>query len=309
MLCVLALASSLALDHPVGDVDGDYDLRLRDLRALIRAVRDYRAGGAWNHRADTDGDGAITAADLVAITDQLTRALSTDPWPELLAAEQDILAERWAQARDRLEWLVQMRGSWPRTHGLLAVVYQALGTDGALMDAAIQAYCDFARAWRRAELGAIDEQEAIFDGYMMAWINRERKDRDIPLLLPNPAVAIAAYKHSLWMYNNQRLDHFEDDPATESPLDRVVLELGCSPSRISENVGMWKDPGGVDVEHTLADLHQAFMNSQHHRENILRTEVRDFGVAHSATTKEIWCTEDFIYLDHPGGVCPGHEPQ
>jgi uncharacterized protein (TIGR03000 family) len=96
--------------------------------------------------------------------------------------------------------------------------------------------------------------------------NAERKKKDLPELKPNPKLFAAARKHSEHM---ARVDKLAHELEGSKPLDRVK-EAGYSGSYVGENVAA----GQLDAEEVV----KGWMNSEHHRENILGPKYTEIGL-------------------------------
>lgn len=118
-------------------------------------------------------------------------------------------------------------------------------------------------------------------------INRERERRGLRALSRRAAPASVASRHSRRMAAENRLYH---NPWLRS--DAAFRALGY-PKAIGENVGRG---GRVD------SIHRAFMNSEHHRDNILNGVYRGVGVGVVEDGGVMWVTHVFVA---PGGFTVG----
>ncbi|MDY3563741.1 CAP domain-containing protein [Gemmata sp. JC673] len=97
--------------------------------------------------------------------------------------------------------------------------------------------------------------------------NAERRKADRNPLKPNAKLMDAARNHAADMAAQDKLEHVLDE---KTPADRVAA-AGYKPQLVGENIA-WnaKDAAGVVAE---------WMDSPTHRDNILRAEYTEIGVA------------------------------
>jgi uncharacterized protein YkwD len=112
--------------------------------------------------------------------------------------------------------------------------------------------------------------------------NRARADAGLVALLKDEGLTQAARKHSALMASQKQLSH--DLPGEPGLPQRLAATSTLQFSAEGENVG---------VAPSVADVHRGFMNSPHHRENLLNPayNVAGFAVVRSGNT--IYVTEDF----------------
>jgi len=114
-------------------------------------------------------------------------------------------------------------------------------------------------------------------------LNRERKEKDLTPLALNPTLVKMARGHSANMAKQEKMDHVLDD---KNPADRAK-DIGYDYMRLGENVAFGK---GV----TLDEIHQGWMDSKPHRENILNPDFTEVGVGIAADAKGTkWFTQVF----------------
>ena len=95
---------------------------------------------------------------------------------------------------------------------------------------------------------------------MLGLLNQERTSRGLPALALDPRVLPVARQHSLEMFRLKYFGH--QSPVLGSPFDRL-MGAQISYTRAGENLA---------YAHSVAIAHRGLMESQGHRENILRPE-------------------------------------
>lgn len=98
----------------------------------------------------------------------------------------------------------------------------------------------------------------------------------------DPELSKVARKHTQEMWKKDELYH--------TPSDKLRSRV-TSWTVIGENVG---------VGSTVASLHEAFMNSQAHKDNILYTTFRHVGVGVAQKNGRMWVTVIFEAIADPG---------
>jgi len=98
--------------------------------------------------------------------------------------------------------------------------------------------------------------------------NKERKAKDRPALVLNPALSKIARAHSENMGRQGKMEHTLDD---KTPFERIKA-AGYKYSRAGENLAMAEE--GAE----LPKIMKAWMESDGHRENILLPEFTETGV-------------------------------
>ena len=108
----------------------------------------------------------------------------------------------------------------------------------------------------------VPAERALFDA-----LNRERIAQGLPALQWDEALASAAREHAMRMAQRNTLSHqLPGEPAVQDRATRA----GARFSLIAENIA---------VAPTPATIHSAWMQSPHHRENILDPELNVVGIA------------------------------
>jgi uncharacterized protein YkwD len=103
--------------------------------------------------------------------------------------------------------------------------------------------------------------------------NRARAQNGLVTLAPNTALAVAAARHSDDMVARGYFEHNTPEGGT---FDRRVMAAGYAANGEGWNLGenlIW----GTGELATPAGLMRSWMNSEHHRENILKAGYRELG--------------------------------
>jgi uncharacterized protein YkwD len=101
---------------------------------------------------------------------------------------------------------------------------------------------------------------------MLALVNGERTSRGLPALELDPRLVPIARQHSEEMFTLKYFGH--QSPVTGSPFDRLATAK-ITYSRAGENLA---------YAHSVAVAHRGLMDSEGHRENILRPEFTRIGI-------------------------------
>jgi uncharacterized protein YkwD/uncharacterized membrane protein required for colicin V production len=101
---------------------------------------------------------------------------------------------------------------------------------------------------------------------MLKLLNGERTSRGLPPLALDPRLVPIARQHSEEMFRLKYFGH--QSPVTGSPFDRLAAAK-IAYSRAGENLA---------YAHSVAVAHRGLMNSEGHRENILRPEFTRIGI-------------------------------
>jgi uncharacterized protein YkwD len=124
----------------------------------------------------------------------------------------------------------------------------------------------------------------------LALVNRERAERHLIELKPDPMLVAIAREHSREMYEKNYFDHISPTPGLRTPMDRYLRAVPHRPPHacVGENLFYCSV---VDVERG----HRALMNSPEHRENILYPPFRRGGIGiYKSDSGEFWVTEMFL---------------
>jgi uncharacterized protein YkwD len=117
---------------------------------------------------------------------------------------------------------------------------------------------------KTGEFQLTKDEQALID-----LTNAERKsaDKDLKPLKMNPKLMEAARKHAANMAAQDKLDHVLDE---KKPTDRVKT-AGYKSTYVGENIAWNQD--------TPKEVMKSWMDSEHHRDNILKPEYTEIGVA------------------------------
>jgi len=135
--------------------------------------------------------------------------------------------------------------------------------------------CLFSRACL-AQGKISDAEKLLFDS-----VNRERAERELPLLKWDEGLARAARKHAELMAEQYLVLH---QLPGEADLATRAREAGVSFSHITENIGMAAYAGG---------FHDGWMHSPGHRANILDDAIDSIGIAVVDGGEQLFAVEDF----------------
>lgn len=130
---------------------------------------------------------------------------------------------------------------------------------------------------QRPDISAIEEK-------LLEWVNKERTARNLNPLRFSPGLRAVAIEHSKDMASQQKLTHLSS--SGKSYLGRLV-EAGLFFIEIGENVA-------VSDTFDAAFIHQGFMESPDHRDNVLnpKYDTAGIGVVYSKD-QEYFVTQDF----------------
>ena len=125
------------------------------------------------------------------------------------------------------------------------------------------------------------DSTTVAEQYLLSAANQEREARGLGLLHRNPQLAHAAAGHAQVMAAHRSISH---QFAGEAELTARGASAGVPFSEISENVG--EAPSVVQI-------HDMWMHSEHHRENLLDPKVDSVGISVIARGGELYAVEDF----------------
>ena len=127
-----------------------------------------------------------------------------------------------------------------------------------------------------AQSEVVPAERALFDA-----LNRERIAQGLPALQWDEALASAAREHAVRMAQRNTLSHqLPGEPAVQDRATRA----GARFSLIAENIAVAPNP---------ATIHSAWMQSPHHRENILDPELNVVGIAVVKGSDGLFAVQDF----------------
>jgi uncharacterized protein YkwD len=129
---------------------------------------------------------------------------------------------------------------------------------------------------------SLPDSPTIAEQYLFAAANHEREARGLPLLHRDPQLARAAAQHARVMAAHGSISH--QFPGEPELTDRGA-SAGVPFSVIAENVA--EAPSAVEI-------HDMWMHSEHHRDNLLDPSVDSIGVSVIARDGELYAVEDFV---------------
>lgn len=131
--------------------------------------------------------------------------------------------------------------------------------------------------------GALDAQRpgSVAEQYLFQAANAERAQRGLPALTWDGALYRAAVLHAQEMAARESISH---QYAGEADLAARAENAGAHFSFVAENVAMAPD---------AVTIHTAWMNSPHHRDNLLDPRADHVGIAVLVRGREIYAVEDF----------------
>jgi uncharacterized protein YkwD len=130
----------------------------------------------------------------------------------------------------------------------------------------------------------------IAEQYLLSAANQERAARGLPTLRRDPQLASAAAGHAHVMAAHASISH--QFPG-EAELTARGAAAGVAFSEIAENVG--EAP-------SVVTMHELFMQSQHHRDNLLDPAIDSAGISVIARGGELYAVEDFAKTVRAVGV-------
>lgn len=125
------------------------------------------------------------------------------------------------------------------------------------------------------------ETVSVAEQYLLSAANQERAQRGLPLLHRNSMLAHAAAQHAREMAAHGSISH--QFPGEAELADRGA-GAGVPFSTISENVA--EAPSAVQI-------HDMWMHSEHHRENLLDPTIDSAGISVMVRDGELYAVEDF----------------
>jgi uncharacterized protein YkwD len=124
---------------------------------------------------------------------------------------------------------------------------------------------------------------------LLEMTNAERAKEKLPQLTPNPLLFKIARLHSANMAKKGEMNHVLDG---KTPPQRT-LAGGYNYRRVAENIAM-SEKYPKEERPPLKEIMEGWMNSDIHRENILRSGMEDIGLGIARNDKgEIYFTQLF----------------
>jgi hypothetical protein len=134
---------------------------------------------------------------------------------------------------------------------------------------------------------AQQQSATLAEQYLLAAANQERASRGLGLLHRDPLLARAAAGHAGVMAAHASISH--QFPGEPELTDRGA-RTGLAFSAISENVA--EAPSVIQI-------HDMWMHSEHHRENLLDPAIDSAGISVVARGGELYAVEDFAKTVRP----------
>ena len=152
-------------------------------------------------------------------------------------------------------------------------------TSGTVLLALTTAVCIPFAVAQRTNVSA--DSATIAEQYLLSAANQERLARGLQQLHRDPELARAAAAHAREMAAHGSISHqFPGEPE----LTNRGANAGVAFSEISENVA--EAPNAVQI-------HDLWMHSEHHRENLLDPSIDSAGISVIARNGELYAVEDF----------------
>ncbi len=119
---------------------------------------------------------------------------------------------------------------------------------------------------------------STFEHQMLALINAERAALGLGALTLNILLNDASEDHTNWMLENDDFSHTGENGT--SAHDRIVasgypLEVSWA---TGENIALQSERGAAGIADDVIQLHEALMNSEGHRANILNPDYTEIGI-------------------------------
>lgn len=143
---------------------------------------------------------------------------------------------------------------------------------------------------RPAVIQPAQTQSEAAEQRFVALANSERWSRGLNMLAINPMLVKVAREHSQEMYEKNYFDHISPTPELRTPMTRYIHEFGKTPAWafLGENL-FYCSVVSVDRGHN------ALMNSEKHRENVLNPKFEQTGVGvYIAPDGQFYVTQLFL---------------
>lgn len=150
-----------------------------------------------------------------------------------------------------------------------------------LLRLALSATCGLLFCASAVAGGASPEQGSIAEQYLLAAANQERAARGLQPLHRDAALAHAAAQHARQMAEHGGISH---QFAGEPELTSRGATAGAAFTLIEENVAEAPSAG---------QIHDLWMHSDHHRENMLNPSIDAAGISVVERGGELYAVEDF----------------
>ncbi|HEY1804338.1 MAG TPA: CAP domain-containing protein [Terracidiphilus sp.] len=156
-----------------------------------------------------------------------------------------------------------------------------------LLSIALAAGCVSATRWNaqpkpQGQVILKDEAEQL-----LTLANQSRAKARAPALQWDPALAAAALKHCLWVISMMPIGQLSHQYSGEADLRTRARRAGARFDLIEENVA-----AGPSVD----SIHEAWMKSPDHRENLLNPQANCVGVAVVAADGVLYAVADYSHF-------------
>lgn len=112
--------------------------------------------------------------------------------------------------------------------------------------------------------------------YALDLVNRDRSANGLPPLIPSPLLDQVAQNHAQDMLERGYYDHYSPEGST--PEDRYILQGGNPKVGVGENLMSYQNSRISGLSAPLLNMFQVtWMDSPHHRTNILTPDYKGFG--------------------------------
>lgn len=111
------------------------------------------------------------------------------------------------------------------------------------------------------------QERPDLEAQLLVLVNKERSIRNLPMLVNNASLQLAAVKHASDMYNRGYFSH--NTPEGASPFDRMK----------KRNISYLFAGENLAHSYNVAEAHTGLMNSPGHRANILSKDYRKAGIS------------------------------
>jgi uncharacterized protein YkwD len=239
---------------------------------------------------------ALLAAGMLAAAgaEELTPARQAQS--DVQAARLEMGCGNLARAVELLQAARDLQPQWIVPHQYLALAYQAQADQEKAVAEYMLVQAQGYDSLPSGRTNPAESKEAILraEGTTLWLVNKTRRENEVPLLRPEPRLAVVSREHSLEMRDLKYFDHMSPTAALRTPMDRFRAVFNFLPRCIAENIARRWGNGPCFTLENIADTHQDFLNSPPHRENILLTEVGCAGVGIAINAQgNYWLTEDF----------------
>jgi len=136
----------------------------------------------------------------------------------------------------------------------------------------------------------ISDEPAAAEPYILESINRIRKEHHLPILTVSPALQNIARDHSRYMAKSSYLGHGRGGNDFETRIEKARLKGW---REVGENVGR-----SMGYPNNSATIISGWMQSKHHRENILSAGFNKTGIGTAlADDGTLYATQVFMGTD------------